>query len=247
MRILAVAFLLMAACDRPKPLNSPVAPPNVGSVEHPAHAKEAESSPAPLAASTRATPVRPVAAVIAEYTSAGDEQKRRELLWELMDAQPADGVAGVDLMLKTEKRTSLRVELFDALDSFSGCQQSKLGILSRKLGSIRLDGDAFDAALDALMNVQHRDAIPVWKALAERGDDELKGYRANGHSSAGVASEVGSSMTEHTMARVPSKRRAIALFTLDAIERAHHFSPVAKRLKLPAMKFLTDAKTQDRR
>lgn len=136
--------------------------------------ERAPSVAAAPALAPRRDPSRAVSAIIVEYTSAGEEQKRRDLIWELLDAPPADGVAGVDRMLQVEKRGSLRIELFDALESFPGSEPAKIDILKREIPEIRQRGDVFDAALDALLNVQHRDAIPVWNKLAEKGDDEIK-------------------------------------------------------------------------
>jgi len=120
------------------------------------------------------TPKRSVDAIANAYATEGDEEKRRELIWELLDAPPSDGITGLGRLLESEKRASLRVELFDSLDSFPGFESEKLRIVARELSTQRTAGAVRDAAIDALLNIQHRDAIPVWETLAAGGDEEMR-------------------------------------------------------------------------
>ena len=169
---MTVAFLVtIAGCDRPRPLNDrtqpadraqPLQPP----VEGPVSALPGRSP--------KVEPARGVDAIANAYAAESDEGKRRELIWEMLEAPPADGIAGVGRLLESEKRASLRVELFDSLDSFPGFESEKLRIVARELSTQRAVGEVRDAAIDALLNIQHRDAIPVWEALAAGGDEEIR-------------------------------------------------------------------------
>ncbi len=117
---------------------------------------------------------RNIDAIASAYSAESDEGKRRELIWEMLEAPPADGIAGIGRLLESEKRASLRVKLFDSLDSFSGFESEKLRVVARELSTQRAVGEVRDAAIDALLNIQHRDAIPVWEALAAGGDEEMR-------------------------------------------------------------------------
>jgi hypothetical protein len=175
LRFIAVGLVILAsACKRPAPLNAPpqVMPQPVSSPR--------TGSPAPIAGpsllrSGKAAPAsKPATELVADYRSENDAEKRREIIADLLGAPPAEGVAAIGQMLNLEKRAELRVALFDALDAFDGQVTAKLDLLRNELVEHASIGGSREAALDALLNIQDRAAISLWRSLLQDPDEALQ-------------------------------------------------------------------------
>jgi hypothetical protein len=165
-----LAFSVVCGCKRPTPITVSQTRPQAA-VPIP---EEPASQPAiarPRAPAPAARP--PIATLEGAYLKAAAEQDRREVLWEIFDAPPAEAVPAIARLLRAEKRADLRIEMLDSLDSFDGEVDAKLAILTRELVDQPAQGEVREAALDALLNLQDRRAIPLWKKLAASDDSEV--------------------------------------------------------------------------
>ena len=152
----------LAACDRPMPLDAP--------------GERRRADPAapvqPLGREGQGGP--PASALTARYLEATDRDRRRKALYDLHDVAPRDGVAALDRLLREETDTDLQVELLDSLAVYDGEVDAKVAILTRALVEQPVHGDAREAALDALLDLQDRRTIPLWQRLADDRSDEVR-------------------------------------------------------------------------
>ena len=174
--LVAVTLLLcLIACERPRPLSAP--PPIVPPAPKPSEIATPEPGSKASIAEARGAPSptanKPAAAWVASYSGEKNTEERRAIIAELLGGEPVTGVAAVGELLKLEKRAELRVALFDALDSFDGQTPAKLALIRGELLENRASGDAREAAIDALLNIQDRTAIPIWQALLSDPDESL--------------------------------------------------------------------------
>jgi HEAT repeat protein len=170
--LLATALMLnvVYGCKRPTPITTSEASPQAAL----AAPEEPSSEPSIARPSGAAPVVRPsVATLLGAYLAASAEQDRREVLWEIFDAPPTEAVPAIARLLVAEKRADLRIEMLDSLDGFDGQVDAKLAILTGELIDQPAQGEVREAALDALLNLQDRRAIPLWKKLAATEDAEV--------------------------------------------------------------------------
>jgi hypothetical protein len=175
--LVAVTLTLChGACERPRPLTAPppIVPAPEAAISSALNAADS-GNPGRPPPSSAAHPggTKPNAALVPIYAAEPDAERRRAIIADLLGGEPITGVAAVGELLKLEKRSELRVALFDALDSFDGQVPAKLALIRAELLEHRASGEAREAATDALLNIQDRAAIPLWKTLQEDADDSL--------------------------------------------------------------------------
>jgi hypothetical protein len=180
LRIVVAAICACApGCERPAPLppEAPITPPAAPALSHAREAMIADrpTSGNPVAPAEVQSPApRDAGSIVASYRVQMEVTNRHALVAELSDLPPAKGVAAVGELLAFEKRPELREALLDTLDAFAGEEAAKVALLRTELLENRTGAASRDAAIDALLNIQHRAALPLWKALLEDADEETR-------------------------------------------------------------------------
>lgn len=107
------------------------------------------------------------------YLASRTDAERRNAIDDLRHLPAREAVPTIGRLLTRENRAELRILLLDSLDACPGEPQAKLAIIRRELLEHSTTGDVREAALDALLNIQHRDAIPLWRALSVNANEQL--------------------------------------------------------------------------
>jgi len=107
------------------------------------------------------------ALVVNRYLYSSDVAERRRLLRELQGAPGDEGLPAVERLLASERQPALRVELYRTLERWDGGIELKLRVLEQELIDDPRPGAVHDAALEALLGVRDRAALPLWWRLLD--------------------------------------------------------------------------------
>ena len=172
LRTLALILFTLTACERapaPQAPSTPQPVPNSEPLQQAAPISEIQ--PAPEVAPE--PPPGTQQPLFNRYLASRADEERRNAIDELRRLPAREAVPTIGRLLTRENRAELRILLLDSLDACPGEPQAKLAIVRRELLEHSTTGDVREAALDALLNIQHRDAIPLWRALSVNANEQL--------------------------------------------------------------------------
>jgi len=145
---------ILVACDRP-----------------PSDGVSGAQAPAPVAS---IAPRRATAVLVNRYLYSADVAERRRLLQELRSAPADEGLPAVERLLASEREATLRSELYRTLEHWEGNVALKVRVLEQELIDDPRAGAVDDAALEALLGVHDRAALPLWWQLLDDPRDQVR-------------------------------------------------------------------------
>lgn len=171
-RTLAVVLSALTACERAPAPQAPSTPQPVANpepVQQAAPISETQPAPEVVPEPPPGTQQPPFNRYLASRT----DEERRNAIDDLRHLPAREAVPAISRLLTRENRAELRILLLDSLDACPGEPQAKLAIIRREILEHSTTGDVREAALDALLNIQHRDAIPLWQTLSVDANEQL--------------------------------------------------------------------------
>jgi hypothetical protein len=116
--------------------------------------------------------VAKIAALERDYLAAITQDDRMDVVNNLGEIVSGETVKSLARLFEQEKDKDLQVHLVDALQSISGFKEEKLAFLATAIRPA-LDRDVRQAAIDGLIDLEHRRSIRVLQPLLNDADDTI--------------------------------------------------------------------------
>jgi hypothetical protein len=116
---------------------------------------------------------KPLPVMEKEYFTATNRDVRLDLMMDIADTSNAEAVKTLTRLFEVETDTDLKVDLLDSLLGIEGFKEEKLIMLT--LGARQgLPNEVRQSAIDGLIDLDDRRAIPVLNGLLNDPDEEIR-------------------------------------------------------------------------
>ena len=116
---------------------------------------------------------KPLPVMEKEYFTATNRDVRLDLMMDIADTSSAEAVKALTRLFEAETDADLKVDLLDSLLGIEGFKEEKLIMLT--LGARQgLPSEVRQSAIDGLIDLDDRRAIPVLNGLLNDPDEEIR-------------------------------------------------------------------------